>query len=149
MRPQPSYGPVAPEASERQSIRALDYAFRTAPPHGIKLLAVDDSVVSLPDTVMSLLIELTHCLASGQMVTVVPVDRELTTQQVADMLNVSRPHVVKLLDDGAIPFHKTGTHRRIRFDDLAAYRERRDAARRAALDEMTRLGEEMDELGTE
>jgi excisionase family DNA binding protein len=112
-------------------------------------------------------------LARGQSVTLVPHDKDLTSQEAADMLHVSRPRLIKLLDRGEIPFHRVGTHRRIRLEfpwpgghpgrvkypdapetgeactsaislqDVQAYRDRRDAARRAALDELTRLSEEL------
>ncbi|HZK67184.1 MAG TPA: helix-turn-helix domain-containing protein [Chloroflexota bacterium] len=72
-----------------------------------------------------------------------PVHAELTTQQAADLLNVSRPHLIKLLETGEIPFHKTGTHRRIRFDDLMRYGRLRDQKEASALDEMARDAQEM------
>ena len=68
---------------------------------------------------------------------------ELTTQQAADLLNVSGPFLPKLLDAGASPFHPAGSHRRIRLDDLMAYRERRSRARRAAFAAMAREAQEM------
>lgn len=109
------------------------------------MIALNGGTVQLPDTVMILLHGLTHSPANGQMVALVSVDKELATQQAAEILNVSRPHVVKLLNENEIPFRKIGTHRRIRFDDLMAYKKRRDADRRVALAEIARLGEELDE----
>lgn len=69
--------------------------------------------------------------------------RELTTQEAADFLNVSRQYFVQLLERGDIRFAKTGTHRRVEFGDVLAYKQRRDAQRRQILDELTQLGQEM------
>lgn len=69
--------------------------------------------------------------------------RELTTQQTADLLNVSCPHLVKVLEQGDIPFRKAGTHRRIALGDVMAYKQRRDADRRKALTEVTHTGEDL------
>ncbi len=74
----------------------------------------------------------------GQCVVPVAEDRQLTTQRAADLLGVSRPHSVTLLDVGEMPSHKAGTHRRVYLKDLDAYRKVRDAARRSALDAMAR-----------
>jgi excisionase family DNA binding protein len=142
-------GPVAAQSWEREAIVQLDAALHDANPHRAKLIAVDGTAIELPESVALLLHQVAHCLAQGRMVTVVPTDQELTTQQAADILNVSRPHVVMMLDDGEIPYRKTGSHRRIRFDDLMAYKARRDAARHAALDELTELGEALEALGVE
>ncbi|MYM21467.1 excisionase family DNA-binding protein [Duganella sp. FT135W] len=94
-------------------------------------------VIELPAVALGLLGEILSELALGNAVTVVPIHAELTTQESADMLNVSRPHLVKLLDNGALPHTKTGRHRRIKFTDLMAYKEQRDQATYAAMDELT------------
>lgn len=99
--------------------------------------------VELPTMALRLLADILAELASGNAVKVVPVHAELTTQEAADMLNVSRPHLVKLLDDGLIPHHKTGKHRRIRFADLMAYKNRREEERKQALEKLVELGQEM------
>jgi excisionase family DNA binding protein len=75
-----------------------------------------------------------EAMRRGLAVSVVPRSHVLTTQQAADLLGVSRPTVIKLLDDGQIPFTKAGSHRRIRLDDVLAYGERRRAEQYAALD---------------
>lgn len=100
--------------------------------------------IELPTFALRLLGEILSELALGNAVKVVPIHAELTTQEGADMLNVSRPHLVKLLDEGALPHTKTGRHRRIKFADLMAYKERRDQASHSAMDE---LAEQAQELG--
>ncbi len=76
-------------------------------------------------------------------VKVVPIHAELTAQEAADMLNVSRPHLVKLLESGALPFHKAGKHRRVRFADLMAFKAERDRASSQAMEELARQDQEL------
>lgn len=99
--------------------------------------------VDLPTTALQLLMEILTELAAGNAVKVVPVHAELTTQEAADMLNVSRPHMVKLLEDGALPFHKTGKHRRVRFADLMQFKASRDLASEQAMQELARQAQEL------
>jgi len=139
-------GPVAAQTWEKDAVAQLDVMLHEAQAHELTLITVGGGAVQLPDTVMLLLQQITHCLASGQMITLVPVEKELTTQQAADILNVSRPHVVKLLNEGKMPFKKIGTHRRIRFDDVTTYKNARDSERHAVIVRITRLAEELDEL---
>ena len=71
----------------------------------------------------------------------VPLKQELTTQEAANLLNVSRPFLIKLLEQGEIPYIKVGSHRRIRFEDLMAYRQQRDLKRRQSLKELTQFSQ--------
>jgi len=82
-------------------------------------------------------------MAAGQGVSVVPADAELTTQQAADLLNVSRPFLIGLLDAGEIEYRKVGKHRRVRADSLLDYKRKDDQRRREAADELTALGQDM------
>ena len=77
-----------------------------------------------------------HEIGSGHAVSVVPIQRNLTTQQAADLLNVSRPYLIKLLEAGDVPFTTVGRHRRIKAEDLFAYKATRDQARSSAMDEL-------------
>ena len=104
----------------------------------------DGKSVLLAPAIADLVIDLLGGVASGNAVTLVPARGMLTTRQAADILNVSRPHLSKLLKEGEIPFIPVGAHRRVIHADLMAYKDRRDAARNAALDEIARLGQEFD-----
>jgi excisionase family DNA binding protein len=96
----------------------------------------DGKVLRLPKAATDLLYHLLTEMAAGNAVTIIPVHAELTTQEAADHLNVSRPYLVRILEEGQIPFRMVGTHRRIRFADLDAYRIRAEEARQKAMDEL-------------
>lgn len=92
--------------------------------------------VRVPTAALRLLQEVLAEIGQGNAVSITAIHAELTTQEAADFLNVSRPFLVQLLEQGAMPFHKTGTHRRVRYRDVIAYKKRIDAGRRMALDEL-------------
>ena len=107
------------------------------------LLNANGTVVPLPGPICELLASVVDLLSAGTGVSVVPVTSELTTTQVATLLNVSRPHVVSLLENGKIPFHRVGTHRRVLAVDAVAYRELQRRAAEKALAEFHRIGAEL------
>ncbi|PAU59028.1 DNA-binding protein [Pseudomonas sp. PIC25] len=99
--------------------------------------------VQLPAFALRLLDEILSELAMGNAVKVVPIHAELTTQEGADLLNVSRPHLVKLLDENVIPHTKVGRHRRVKFADLMDFKQRRTAESRQAMDELAAQAQEL------
>lgn len=123
----------------RRQIEEIFRTHRTA-----RLTGPDGESMVLPASAFHALKLVVQGMARGQTMTLVPHGKELTTQEAADLLHVSRPHLVKLLDAGEIPHYKVGTHRRVRIEDVLAYREARAAVRRGKLDELTRLSEELE-----
>lgn len=95
--------------------------------------------VTLSPAIANTFLQVLVLISSGKGFRLVPVGAELTTQQAADHLNVSRPFLIKLLESGDIPFTKTGSHRRIKAEDLFAYKVARDSQRGEALSDMAKL----------
>ncbi len=108
-----------------------------------RLTAPDGRGVELPLSVVRLLHDLVHHLAHDRAVSIVPLHKELTTQQAADLLNVSRPHLISLLERGELPYTRPGKHRRIKFSDVMEYKHRRDQSEKEALDELAQLSQDL------
>jgi excisionase family DNA binding protein len=138
---------AAPPEQQRQVAelsRALDGMVHTRKRSAPKcqLVGPDGQAIPIPPTVFFVLERVAEVMARGDSITVVPVGREVTTQQAADLLNVSRQYLVRLLDEGRIPYRKTGKHRRLRIEEVLAFKENRDKDRRAGLRELSQLTEE-------
>jgi excisionase family DNA binding protein len=108
-------------------------------------LAGDDALV-VPRQAAIMLAQILGFLANGQGVTVTPSNAMLTTQQAADFLNVSRPYLIKLLEEQKIPYQMVGTHRRVAFGELLEYKRKDDQERQHAANELTALGQELGEF---
>ncbi|MFQ3246076.1 MAG: excisionase family DNA binding protein [Arenicella sp.] len=98
----------------------------------------------LPGIVMQMLLDILSEFSKGNAIGVIPHKAELSTQQAANLLNVSRPYLVKLLEEGKIEHTKVGTHRRVLVGDLLSYKEKIDAARNKSLDALSELSQELD-----
>jgi excisionase family DNA binding protein len=109
-------------------------------------VVVDDAsdAIHLPRSIAMILREILANFAAGTPVSVVSTHAELTTQQAADLLNVSRPYLVKLLDEGDLAYRMVGTHRRVRTEDLLEYRHRQTLASKRAADDLTELSQDLD-----
>jgi excisionase family DNA binding protein len=113
----------------------------------VRIQLLDDGkepeTVAVPASALRLFLQLLTEMSQVNAVTLIPTHAELTTQQAADLLNVSRPYLVKLLDEGKIPCRTVGKYRRVRFDDLMAYKRKDDEARAKILDQLTAEAQEL------
>jgi excisionase family DNA binding protein len=138
-----------PEALSKDERRALldqvdDLASLVGKHDEQTVLRIKDREVVLPPSVARALVDVLTDMAEGRPVSVASSDEELTTREAAELLNVSRPHLVKLLEEGEIPFHKVGTHRRVYREDVLEYKARQ---REEAEEAMQNLTDQAQELG--
>ena len=140
--------PTLPSEAEailaKETSQVLASRVETAEP--IRLRMLDDPArrtIEIPAFALRMLIHILEEMARGNAVTLIPVHAELTTQEAADILNISRPSLIQLLDEGRIEFRRVGTHRRVRLEGLMAYKRRADADRRAALAELAAYDHEL------
>jgi len=129
---------AALKALRRLPRRRTPRNFRVSVPKQAKVVEV-----TVPAEAFDIFLEVLGQLASGNAVNLVPASAELTTQQAADILNVSRPYLIRLLENGEITFSKVGSHRRVKLADVLGYKERRDADQKDALRELTREAQKL------
>ena len=123
-------------SKESAQIRALRQLVQEG---SIKVVGAKGRKAELPGAVVGLLDEILKNMQAGKAVSIVPEHRQLTTQRAANLLGVSRPFLVRLLEEGHLPFHMVGSHRRVYLKDLLAYQKRRDAERHDAINRMARM----------
>ena len=139
------YEPRVPTQADSRIARESSKTLSHYVSRGITVRVSDTGdVIELPKTVVQLLTDILANMAEGNAVTLIPVHAELTTKQAADLLGVSRPYLVGLLEAGKIPYHMVGTHRRVYVRDLQEYRKNIQKQRRKALDELAAEGQELD-----
>jgi excisionase family DNA binding protein len=146
--PQPLLTPTLPTESDaslaKETSRLLAPRVRSSAPLSFRVLdAAKGETLRIPAPAAKMLVRILEEMARGNAVTLIPVHAELTTQEAADMLTISRPSLIQLLDEGKIEYRKVGTHRRVRFESLMAYKRNADAARRAALAELAAYDQEI------
>ncbi len=148
-RPGESIGAVAPSEEEaalaKESSERLSQLLEVAQEFRIQSRGAGKkgNAVVIPASAVRLLADVLAQMAQGNAVTLTPVHTELTTQQAADLLNVSRPFLVRMLEQGRLPFRKVGKHRRIRVSDVLMLKHRSDAERQTALERLVAEGQEL------
>lgn len=132
-------------ALAEQSSRALAAYIRSTKSPAIQLMKEGRSQeqVRIPLSALRLLVDILIQMAEGNAVSLIPIHAELTTQEAADLLNVSRPYFVNLLEKGKIPHHKVGTRRRIRVEDVLNYKAKADEARLKTLEELSEQAQKL------
>lgn len=137
--------PVLPSADDAELAAEASRHLSRAKHEGAELRVQVDGgeLLRLPKSVSDLLYHVLTEMAQGNAVTLIPVHAELTTQEAADYLNVSRPYLIRLLETGRIPFSMVGTHRRVKFGALEAFRKTSEEARQKAMEELAAQAQEL------
>jgi excisionase family DNA binding protein len=135
---------VVPTADESVLAKEASRALAASGEKELRIRLEDGGELVLPKSATKLIQHLLLEMSHGNAVTLIPIHAALTTQEAANILGVSRPYIVKLIDSGELPHDQVGTHRRIRFSDLENYRNRFEARRKKILEE---LADEAQDLG--
>jgi excisionase family DNA binding protein len=132
---------IRPGSVDHRDLAILERSLAKKRGKTARLTGIDGHNIEIPSDLVEALLLIVHQLQTGNGVSIAALRAEVTTAEAADLLNVSRPFVIKLLESGAMPFRKVGTHRRVRLIDVLEYRDRQDAVANAALNDMVRQAE--------
>jgi excisionase family DNA binding protein len=135
---------LVPTESDSELAKTASRTLARAKGQAVKVTLDDGKELTLPKAITELLVRVLTELSNGNMVSIMPVHAELTTQEAANHLNVSRPFLIKLLENGKLPYHRVGSHRRVRYGDLKQFMAEHEKVREAA---MQKLADEAQELG--
>lgn len=139
--------PVIPNEKEielaTESSRSLA-GIDTNKMHTFEIQVDGKKMIRIPASVFKMLFTILTQMAAGNAVTIIPIHAELTTQEAANLLNVSRPYLISLLEEGKLPYRKVGTRRKILFEDLMNYRKKDDAERLKILNKLTEDAQDLD-----
>ena len=144
---QATLAPALPSEAEailaKETSRVLASHMGAAEPLQFRIGPAPEETVRVPTSAVRMLVRILEEMAKGNAITLIPVHAELTTQEAADMLNISRPSLIQLLDEGKIDYRRVGTHRRVRFEALMKFKRQADADRKAALAELAAYDQEL------
>lgn len=145
MSSQTLHEPIVPSTDDSRIAKRSSETLSRYVSHNLSVrVGTTNDEIELPESAVRLLVDILANMAEGNAVTLIPFHAELTTKQAADILGVSRPFLIRLLEDGVIPFRKVGTHRRILFEDVQAYRKRVTEERESTLNQLVEEAQHLD-----
>lgn len=136
------HGPISASENEQPILRKIDSILEDSDRTPM-LVGPDGEQIPLPPSLFQVLKRIVPHLSRGQAVTIIPINKEVTTQEAADILNVSRPYLIKMLAEEKLPYVTVGSHRRIPLPDLLEYKERRDEERLEAIREIAQMSQDL------
>lgn len=134
--------PISASENEQPILRKIDSILENSN-RSPMLVGPDGEQITLPTSLFQLLKRIVSHLSHDQAVTIIPINKEVTTQEAADILNVSRPYLIKMLEEEKLPYVTVGTHRRIPLHPLLEYKERRDEERLEAIREIAQMSQDL------
>jgi len=135
--------PNGSNVEEIETIKQLKKLIAKAENKGLQISTSNGESIALPNSVTDIFRTVINVIAQGKGISLIPVAEEVTTTQGAEILNISRPYLMRLIENGEIPYHQVGTHKRINLQDLLEYKKIRDTKRKKGLQKLTELSQEL------